>query len=1267
MKIWNPLHPPPAPPGFGAGKVVPERKALFLSKILLSWLDPLLKVGFTRPLQQDDLWSLPPDRLTTVLTDKLEKEFYTRTSNLQAESSEATPENSDGDLKPEGTKGETSASPKVETAKEDATLLKSLHTVFFVRWWAAGLLHVLAEGLRTTTPLLTRVILTWLVESYSFYGTTEEQRSALGISNEAPPGIGYGIGLAFALFAMLEVTSLMTNHYLRLSMTIGMYIRASVIGSVFRKSLRLSGKARAEHTTGQTMTIISTDATRMDQFIMYGHNVWIAPIQLIVGIALLIWTLGYSALVGLGVLIFGLPIQGILAFIIYGQRNKGVKITDNRVRLTTEGIRLLKYYAWEDFYTSQISDLRKGELDCIKNSTIAQSALIALVQLLPLLASVLSFITYSLSGHELSVAVIFTSLQFFNIIRIPFVFLPFVLSGLSDFLVALRRVQTYLNAEERPDPPSIDFDYKDALHIENATFAWDTVEGMGKKQKDDEKKDDKSSDAKDNKKKKGKGSKKEDVSDPILPVTKDDDKAVSELEEATETSEEEQKKPFQLNDINLRVPRGAFVAIVGRVGSGKSSLLQGILGEMKKVQGQCIFGGTLAYVPQTPWIRNATVRENIAGEDINEERFREVLRTCSLERDIELLPDGVDTEIGEKGINLSGGQKARVCLARAAYSSSDIVLLDDPLSAVDSYVGRSILENCFLNGPLSRRTRILVTHALHVLDKTDYIYVMEDGRISEEGTYQDLMQNGPIFSRLISEYGQQNMDAGRGRKEQITTDAADKDDGISKARDALMQAEERSTGAVTWSTYTRYLKHAGTIAWAPIVLALLSLTQASEVGSNLLLGFWTSESIEGFREGDYIAVYASLGAGQAIFTFFASYCVAIIGIRASYSMFRTALHKVLKSPVAFFDTTPMGRVLSRLSKDQDTLDTLLPLNMLTFLFIVFSVLGTVALVFYTLPLLGVIFAPMVVIYYFMALFYRRTSVEIKRLDSLSRSAFYSSYSETLTGLATVRAYRDENKATTDAETKLDAEMRAYYLTITLQRWLALRLDLFANILIWGIVVAAARGRASIDPAKIGVVISYALSITAVFSEMINTFAENEQNMNAAERLLVYTTLSPEKDEGQAKHVPDSAWPSRGEIVFSNVEFAYREGLPLVLKGVTFRVNSGEKIGIVGRTGAGKTSIIQALFRIAGLHGGSIKIDGIDVSSIPIDTLRQRIALVPQDSTLFLGTLRDNLDPLKTRTDAELISAMKRAWLISDEDPGKSDNKFSLDSTVGDEG
>ncbi|KAJ4474265.1 ATP-binding cassette [Lentinula aciculospora] len=649
------------------------------------------------------------------------------------------------------------------------------------------------------------------------------------------------------------------------------------------------------------------------------------------------------------------------------------------------------------------------------------------------------------------------------------------------------------------------------------------------------------------------------------------------------------------------------------------------------------------------------------------------MRAYNSEHDLELLPHGEYTEIGEKGINLSSGKKARVSLARAAYSQSDIVLLDDPLSAVDSYVGKSILTNCFLSGPLADKTRILVTHALHVLDKTDYIFVCDHGKIIERGTFQTLVSINDHFTRMIDEYGsldndeeeeERNTDKEATRNKMVDPSSVDK-----AANAALMQTEERNVGAVGVGMYSKYLKFAGGIWWTPFIL-LLILTQSAQVVNNLFLGFWTANSIPSFGQAQYIVVYASLGVEISRITWYitlTSYSIA--GLIASLNLFQTALRHVLRSPIAFFDTTPMGRIVSRLSKDQDTLESVLAMTLMQVLYTFSSVLGTVALLFYNFPLLGIIFAPMTVFYYFISIYYRRSSVETKRLDSLMRSALYSSYSETLTGLSTIRAYREQARSVVDAQNGLDLENRAYYMTISIQRWLSIRLDLLGNILILGIALFAAGFRATVNPSKIGVVLSYTLSITQIFSEMVSQYAQSEQqNMNAVERILVYAEI-PSEGDSVTPHDPPPSWPDTGCIKFSDVQLAYRKGLPLVLNGVSFEVHPGEKIGIVGRTGAGKSSLIQALLRMVELEGGKIEIDGFNTREIGLDILRGKLALVPQDSVLFLGTLRENLDPMGTCTDAELISALQRVWLLPRD--GMKDSvaeaKFSLDATVGDEG
>ncbi|KAH9931733.1 multidrug resistance-associated ABC transporter [Epithele typhae] len=1175
----NPFRPPPAAPAFGRGKVIPETSAWPLSRLLFSWLDPFLAVGFSRPLEKDDFWTLPDQRLTGHLTDLIERAFYRRCrpeerpsfTPMKADAATRSPEpssNVNTDGSEDTTEGKnrpqlTSEQPTVAT-QHSSNLMKALHSVFWKQWWTAGIFLLISDTLNTTTPLVNQILLTWLTNSFVYFRATDEERAAFGL--ETPQGIGYGIGLAFAIFVMQGALPTFSNHYQMLAMTNGICLRTSVIGAVFRKSLRLSGRARLKHNVGQITTMISTDATRLDHNSQTLHNVWVAPIQIAIGIGLLIRNIGVAGVVGVGVLLLGFPVQVILAAIMFSQRKKGVAITDQRVRATTEvfsGIRLIKYFAWESFYARQVGDLRAQEIRTVRALEISRSGLIGTVSVTPTIATILSII-----------------------IRAPLTLLPIVLAQATDASVALKRISDFLCAEELEIPYLIDEGSANAISVDG-DFTWDPAPK-------EETKDSAVLASEDKSKSKDK------VKDEILPTT---------AEKETQVKEEKEEKPFTLEGLRLNIPKGPE-------GASQSSVLQAMIGEMRKVRGECVFSSEAAYVPQTAWIMNATLRQNIVfGKEENDAQFRDIA-----------------TEIGEKGINLSGGQKARVSLARAAYSGAEIVLMDDSLSAVDAY------------------TRVLVTHSLHVLDRTDYIYVMDEGKIVEQGTYAELMANGLTFSRLIEEYGSEERQEKVVATEETTRDAAaDTTDSNApaKATDALMQDEERIKA--------QYFQYCGGVMIMPLILLWIILFQAATVGDTLWLSFWTGQKVPGFSQADYIGVYSSLGVASGVFQFALSMTISLAGLTGGLKIYKAAFNAVVRSPVSFFDTTPMGRIIARFSKDQDTIDQELAIYGVVLLTLISTVFGTAALVFYTFPLLGLIFIPMIIFYTLVAMYYTRSSVETKRIDSILRSGLYASYSETLTGLSSVRAYRAQDRFVRKSDQGLDEENRAYYMTLALQRWLAIRLDILGNILILGICLFAAGFRTSVDPSKIGVVLTYSLS-TAI----VSTYAQNEQNFNAVERVLYYIDL-PSEGAPTTPDDPPPSWPEHGAVEFKDVEMAYRPGLPTVLKGVSFRAEPGEKVGIVGRTGAGKSSLMQALFRI---------VDGVDVATVGLDVLRERLALVPQDSLLFKGTLRENLDPMKTRTDAELIEALRRAWLLPKEGnpvDSATDAKFSLDAAVGDEG
>ncbi|KAJ1304670.1 hypothetical protein OPQ81_005809 [Rhizoctonia solani] len=1299
QRFW---HPEPVPPNFGEGKTVPDIDANILSQFTFWWLAPLLRAGWTRPLESEDLWELDVKRQASVSGDRVERLFYERCPprkrppHMRSPIPQTKPEDiekaetSSGDAvtiaekRPHDenpNKATSNQGPEVEEPwiplrnhpnKWDQSLLRALNRAFFWRFWTAGLFKCVADVLNATTPVVTRLLLAYLSQAYYY------SRGVPGVPQ--PRAASYGFGLAIAVAVMQEVSSLCTNQYFFRAMTTGFLIRTSVISTIFRKSLRLSGRSRTKHSTGQITTMISADCTRLDFASGFFHVIWTGPIEIIIGIALLIHNLGYSALVGLGVLVIGIPIQAVIVSRMIQARRTTVQLTDKRVRLLQEilqGIRLLVLFGWQGHYGEKVLGFRRRELVRIRKIALYRATAISMITFIPILAATLSFITYSLTGHNLDAAIIFSSLQLFNIIRMPLVFVPLVASSCGDAYVALGRISKFLTSEELQDEFGVQPENKYAVDI-RGTFTWErggtpqdanpkkgkkaaaaakaaaaeapkpTKEELAKKKADDKEKKLKEKEKKKREKERLKQLKK--GMDP------------------NDSSDEEERgpDPFRLVDIDLQIPRGAFVGIAGKIGSGKSSLLQAITGEMRRTTGNVVLGGTTAYAPQQAWIQNMTLRQNVTfGKPDAQDRFSQVVHACALRPDIEMLPGGEQTEIGERGVNLSGGQKARINLARVAYFGPDIALLDDPLSAVDSHVSKHILENCFLAGPLAEKTRILVTHQLHVLPYVDEVIFMDSGRIVERGKYADLVAAGGQFSQLVADYG---VTEEAGKKKDEDTTAAARDD-RPKATDApaakLMQGDERNTGAVSWNAYTSYILAAGGLHWMPFLALLLSLAQAANVLSTLFLGFWTSNHWD-LPQGAYMGIYAGLGFATAIFSFMGSFAFAFAGFTASLNLFSGALSGVLGSPMKFFDTTPLGAIIARLSKDIDTLDANLPQAWFQLLSNAFSILGTVALVFYTYAWLGIMFPPLFFLYWYFSMFYRRTSIEVKRLDSILRSLLYAAFSEALTGLSTIRAYREQPRFVRASERQIDVENKAYFMTIACQRYLGVRLDFLGNLLILGIGLIAVGFRTSADPSKLGVVLTYALTITQTFSQMVTQLAQVEQDMNTVERIVHYRELEQEPP-AKLPDDPPPEWPQQGSINFRNVDLRYRDGLPLVLDGLSFDVKPGERVGIVGRTGAGKTSLLTALFRVAPLSGGTIEIDGVNIEKVGIETLRHRLSIIPQDAVLFEGTLRENIDPLKTKTDEQLYSALRRVQLLG---PGSGappkDSKLHLDNEVRDD-
>jgi ATP-binding cassette subfamily C (CFTR/MRP) protein 1 len=640
-----------------------------------------------------------------------------------------------------------------------------------------------------------------------------------------------------------------------------------------------------------------------------------------------------------------------------------------------------------------------------------------------------------------------------------------------------------------------------------------------------------------------------------------------------------------------------------------------------------------------------------------------------------MLPNGDQTEIGERGITISGGQKQRLNIARAIYFDADVVLMDDPLSAVDAHVGRHIFDHAIL-GLLKDKCRILATHQLWVLSRCDRIVWMDEGRIQAVDSFDNLMRDNEGFRHLMEttavEEEDEEGDAEEENKKQAAAPSAEQrkeQHKKNKKAAALMQQEERAVSSVPWSVYGAYVRASGSLLNFPLVVLLLLLSQGANIMTSLWLSYWTSDKY-GMSTGAYIGIYAALGALQAVLMFLFSLLLSILGTKASKVMLRDAVTRVLRAPMSFFDTTPLGRITNRFSRDVDVMDNNLTDAMRMYFFTLVMITSVFALVIAFFHYFAVALGPLYVLFILAAGYYRASAREVKRYESVLRSHVFAKFNEGLTGVASIRAYGLRARFIGDLRAAIDEMNAAYYLTFSNQRWLSIRLDMIGNCLVLVVGILVVTSRFSVDPSIGGLVLSYILAIVQMFQFAVRQLAEVENGMNAVERLLHYGTKLDEEAPLQTVEVRKS-WPERGEIVFDRVEMRYRPQLPLVLRGLSMHVAGGERIGIVGRTGAGKSSIMSTLFRLVEITGGSITIDGLNVSTIGLYDLRSRLAIIPQDPTLFRGTVRSNLDPFSEHTDLELWSALRQADLVPADavmdDRGVDASRIHLDSVVEEDG
>jgi ABC-type multidrug transport system fused ATPase/permease subunit len=1088
--------------------------------------------------------------------------------------------------------------------------------------------------------------------------------------------VGKGVGYAFGVVAIMVLNGICINHFLHRSLTTGAQCKSILTTALLRKSLIADAKTKHDFSPGKVTSLMSTDLARIDLAVGLLPFGLTFPVPVIIAIALLIHNIGVSALAGIAVFILAVLLTSSSMKRLMMMRRGATVFTDQRISLMREillNMKIIKFYSWEDAYEKEIVDRRSKETRIIFKIQTIKNFLIAMSVSLPALISMIAFLVLFAVRNDKNPGAIFASLSLFSVLANQVLMLPLALATSADAMVGLNRVRQYLQSGDHgvqygdditDDSDSSftetdsDVDVKDqladdvAIELKNATFEWDIFP-------DNEESDDSTPEIN------------EEVEE--VKSTTDDDK-----------NNKEEKVAFKgFHDISFQIKKNEFVIITGPIGSGKSSLLTALSGFMTKSAGQLRYQSKPLLCSQPPWVQNATVRQNITfGEEYDPKWYDAVIAACSLEDDLENFPAGDRTEIGERGITLSGGQKARISLARAVYSKQSILLFDDVLSAVDSRVGRHIVDSCFLD-LLKNQTRVLATHQLSLIESADRVLFLNGDGTINIGTVNELLAQSEAFVQLMA--FSKHSEEEEKTEEEVLDELAEEGeslalqltakDGKGEISGVLFNEEERAKNQITWSVYRNYMKEGQGIFGIfaiPLAALLLIADVFCSIFTNVWLSFWISNKWADKSDGYYIGLYVMFTILAILFVIIEFVIIGYITITSAKKLNLKATKKILHTPMSFIDTTPMGRILNRFSKDTDALDNETGDQIRLFLHPTAYVIGVLILCICYFPWFAIAVPPLVIVFIAFTNYYQATSREVKRIEAVKRSLVYNNFNEILTGMLTIKAYSSKERFLVKNSELINKMNEAYFIVIANQRWISVHLDLVAATLALIVSLLSVNRVFNINAASAGLVVTNVMQIAGLMSLILRAYTQVENEMNSVERLTYYgNELEQESAYKLPENKPAESWPERGQIEFKNASLRYRENLPLVLKNLSLSVKPNEKIGICGRTGAGKSTIMMALYRMSELSEGQILIDGVDVSQIGLFDLRSKLSIIPQDPVLFIGTIRKNLDPFGESTDTQLWDALRRAGLIENiKNITNSEgdlHKFHLDQQVEDEG
>ncbi|KAI6037805.1 P-loop containing nucleoside triphosphate hydrolase protein [Pisolithus marmoratus] len=1136
-----------------------------------SWLTPLLRKGVDVPITEVDLPCLVPSDESEKLGEQLHRALGKHTSVWVA-----------------------------------------LFATYGGPYMFAGCLKIIQDSLAFVQPQLLR----WFLLFITNYQT------AKGWNFIGGPSAFEGFAVALIMFVASMIQTVVLHQYFQLCFETGMRVRAGLVTNIYNKALVISNDERGR-ASGDIVNLMSVDASRLQDLCTYGLIAVSGPYQITLAFISLYNLLGWSAFTGVGIMIFSIPLNTLMARFLKQMQEQQMKNRDQRTRLMTEllaNIKSIKLYAWEYAFMRRILHVRNDlELKMLKKIGITTALNNTLWGGIPLLVAFSSLAVASIfSDRPLTADVIFPAISLFMLLQFPLAMFSQVTSSVIEAMVSVKRLSNFLHAEELQQdattrvPKTSLSNGEVVLSIKGGEFAW--------------------------------------TKSNVQPV---------------------------LEGINLTVRKGELVGVLGRVGAGKSSLLSAIIGDMTKTEGEVTLYGSVSYAAQNPWVMSATVRDNILfSHEYDETFYNLVIEACALKPDLALLPQGDLTEVGEKGITLSGGQRARVALARAVYARADLVLLDDVLAAVDAHVARHVFDNVIgPQGLLATKGRILLTNSVTYLKYFDELVYLRRGIILEQGPFPMLMANPDSEVRkLIQNYANNGSSSGTttphvsgfatpavsegddpivlAETEVVTEKVIVRRQSYSRAlvaplpsvREASstgLSKEHSEQGRVKKEVYLQYLQAASKTGFFFLVLAI-TLQQVVSVLSTYMLRLWGEHNRElgrnlGLRDpyllGYGFANLASISLGAAAALILWVYCT----LRSSKYLHDSMLDSVLHAPLSFFDLTPIGRIMNLFSRDIYVVDQILGRMMMNLLRTLAMCISIVLVITFSFPPFIVVIIPLTWFYVRVTTYYLATSRELKRLDAVSRSPIFAWFSESLAGLSTIRAFNHQPLFIANNARRIDRNQMCYLPSVSINRWLAVRLEFVGSVIILCAALFAVMAvvKSNIDAGLVGLVLSYALNTTGALNWLVRSASEVEQNVVSVERIIHYAKGLPSEAPFELPDKkPPCGWPAAGKVEFCEYSTKYRPELDFVLKDISITINPREKIGICGRTGAGKSSLLLALFRI------------IEPSAIGLHDLRSSIAIVPQSPDLFEGTLRENIDPLGEHADVDIWTALQHVHLKS---------------------